>query len=80
MSEVVEPGRVLEMIGGRAGYRSFVQEELKERDREEYYRSRISGFWELRGLARSLSAEPKKEEVMRPKKSLSVFFVAPRMA
>jgi putative transposase len=36
-SEVLEPSRVLDMLGGRAAYRRFVQEGLMEGHREEYY-------------------------------------------
>ena len=65
VSEVLEPGRVLEMIGGRAGYRRFVQEGLKEGHRAEYYRVEDQRFWEPRGLARSSSAEPSKKRFCR---------------
>ena len=37
VSEVLEPGRVLDLLGGRAGYRRFVLEGLKEGHREDYY-------------------------------------------
>jgi hypothetical protein len=77
---MVEPGRVLEMIGGRAGYRRFVQEGLKEGHREEYYRVEDQRFLGAARFGEKLKRRAKKEEVMRPKKSLSVFFVAPRVA
>jgi hypothetical protein len=36
-SEVLEPSRVLDMLGGRAAYRRFVQEGLNDGHREDYY-------------------------------------------
>jgi putative transposase len=36
-SDVLEPSRVLDMVGGRAAYRRFVQEGLRDGYREEYY-------------------------------------------
>jgi hypothetical protein len=36
-SEVLEPSRVLEMLGGRAACRRFVQDGLKDGHREDYY-------------------------------------------
>jgi putative transposase len=36
-SEVLELDRVLDMLGGRAAYRRFVQEGLRDGHREEYY-------------------------------------------
>jgi hypothetical protein len=35
--EVVEPSRILDMLGGRAGYRKFIQEGIKDGHQEEYY-------------------------------------------
>ena len=73
-SEVLEPGRVLEMIGGRAGYRRFVQEGLKEGHREEYYRVEDQRFLGSVGFGEKLKRRAKEEEVLRPKKSLRVVF------
>src|SRR6266542_4895554 len=36
-SGVLEPSRVLDMLGGRAAYRRFVQEGLRDGHRDEYY-------------------------------------------
>ena len=57
---MVEPGRLLEMIGGRAGYRRFVQEELKERDREEYYRVEDQRFLGAAGFGEKLKRRAKE--------------------
>jgi putative transposase len=74
VSEVLEPGRVLEMIGGRAGYRRFVQEGLKEGHREEYYRLEDQRFLGSAGFGEKLKRRAKEEEILRPKKSVSVVF------
>jgi hypothetical protein len=37
VSEVLEPGRVLDRLGGRTGYRRFVLQGLKDGHREDYY-------------------------------------------
>jgi hypothetical protein len=36
-NEVLEPSRALEMLGGRAGYRRFVQEGLQDGHQADYY-------------------------------------------
>jgi REP element-mobilizing transposase RayT len=37
VSDVLEPRRILDMLGGRAGYRKFIQEGVKDGHQEEYY-------------------------------------------
>jgi putative transposase len=74
VSEVLEPGRVLEMIGGRAGYRRFVQEGLKEGHRAEYYRVDDQRFLGTAGFGEKLKRRAKEEEILPPKKQVSVVF------
>jgi REP element-mobilizing transposase RayT len=37
VSDVAEPSRILDMLGGRAGYRKFIREGIKDGHQEEYY-------------------------------------------
>ena len=74
VSEVLEPRRVLDMIGGRAGYRRFVQEGLEEGHREEYYRVEDQRFLGAEGFGEKLRRKAKEEEILRPKKQLTVVF------
>jgi putative transposase len=74
VSEILEPARVLEMIGGRAGYRRFVQQGLKEGHREEYYRVEDQPFLGTAEFGEKLKRRVKEEEILRPKKSVSLVF------
>ena len=74
VSEVLEPRMVLGMVGGRAGYRRFVQEGLKEGHREEYYRVEDQRFLGAEGFGEKLKREAKEEEIPRPKKQLAAVF------
>ena len=47
---VLEPRLVLDMIGGRAGYRGCLQDGLNEGHREEYYRVEDRRFPEGEGF------------------------------
>ncbi len=74
VSEALEPQTVLDMVGGRARYRRFVQEGFKEGDREEHYRVEDQRFLGAEGLGEKLKRKAKEEELPRPKKQLSVVF------
>jgi hypothetical protein len=73
-SEVVEPERVLEMVGGRAGYRRFVLEGLKDGHREDYYRVEDQRFLGAEEFAQKLKSNANEEEIPRRKKQLNVVF------
>ena len=62
------------MVGGRAGYRRFVQEGLKEGYRKEYCRVEVHRFLGAEGFGEKLKRRAKEEETPRPKKALSVVF------
>lgn len=74
VSEVLEPGRVLDMVGGRAGYRRFVLEGLKDGHREDYYRVEDQRFLGAEGFAQKLKRKSNEEEIPVRKKQLSVAF------
>ena len=65
-------------MGGRAGYRRFVQEGLKDGHREEYYRVEDQRFLGAGGVGEKLKRKANEEEILRPKKPLSAVF--PRAA
>lgn len=52
-SEVLDPDRVLAMIGGRAGYRGFVQAGLRDGHREDYYQVEDQRFLGTEEFAKS---------------------------
>ena len=74
VSEVLEPERVLDMLGGRAGYRRFVMEGLKDGHREDYYRVEDQRFLGAEEFAQRLKSKVDEEEIPRRKKQLSVVF------
>ena len=73
-SEVLEAGPVLDMLGGRAEYRRFVQEGLKDGHREEYYRVEDQRFLGAEEFAQKLKRKSNEEEIPVRKKPLSVAF------
>ena len=74
-SDVLEPSRVLDMLGGRAGYRKFLQEGLREGHREEYYQVVDQRFLGDEGFAEKLKVKAEEEpEAPRPKKPVSAAF------
>jgi hypothetical protein len=73
-SEVLAPERVLDMVGGRAGYRRFVLDGLKEGHREDYYRVEDQRFLGAEEFAQKLKSKVNEEEIPRRKKSLHVVF------
>jgi putative transposase len=75
VSDVLEPSRVLDMLGGRAGYRRFVQDGLKEGHRAEYYQVVDQRFLGDEGFTKKLKFKSDEEpETPKPKKPLSVAF------
>ena len=78
VSEVLEPGRVLDLLGGRAGYRRFVLEGLKEGHREDYYQVEDQRFLGAEEFAQKLKLKVNEQEMPRRKKQLSVVFRRPR--
>jgi putative transposase len=74
VSEVLEPARVLDMVGGRAGYRRFVYEGLKDGHREDYYQVEDQRFLGAEKFAEKLKRKANEEEIFRPKKQLSAAF------
>lgn len=74
VSEVIEPVRVLDGVRGRAGYRRFVEEGLKEGHREEYSRVEDQRFLGARGFGEKLKRRAEEEEIPRRKKALRVVF------
>jgi putative transposase len=73
-SEVLDPVRVLDMLGGRAGYRRFLQEGLKEGHRQEYYEVVDQRFLGDEDFAQKLKLKGDEEEMPKPKKQLSYAF------
>jgi putative transposase len=73
-SEVLKPRMALDMLGGRGGYRRFVQEGLEEGHREEYYRVADQRFLGEEGFGEELKRRAKEEEMPKPRRQLSVAF------
>jgi putative transposase len=74
-SEVLEPSRVLDMLGGRAGYRKFVQEDMKDGHREEYYDVIDQRFLGEERFVEKLKVQADEEpEIPRPKRPVSAVF------
>jgi len=73
-SEVLEPGKVLDMLGGRRGYRKFIQEGLGEGHREEYYEVLDQRFLGDEDFAEKLKLNADEEQMPRPKKPLGAAF------
>jgi len=74
VSEVLEPDRVLDMVGGRAGYRRFVREGLEDGHREDYYQVEDQRFLGAEKFAEKLKRKANEEEISLPKKQLSTAF------
>ncbi len=74
VSEVLTSDRVLEMVGGGAGYQRFVQDGLKDGHREDYYQAGEQRFLGAEGFAEKLKRKGNEEEIPRRKKPLSVAF------
>ena len=73
-SEVLEPEPVLDMLGGRAGYRRFVLEGLEEGHREDYYQVEDQRFLGAEEFSHKVKIKVNEEEIPRRKKPLSVVF------
>ncbi|MEX0827544.1 MAG: hypothetical protein WD005_01190 [Haliea sp.] len=69
-SEVLEPFRVLEMLGGKARYRRFVQDGMEGGHQDEYYRVEDQRFLGPEGFSEKLKSKADGEEIARPKKPL----------
>jgi len=74
VSEVLEPGRVLDRLGGRTGYRRFVLQGLKDGHREDYYEVEDQRFLGAEEFAQKLKRKVNEEEIPGRKKQLSVVF------
>jgi putative transposase len=74
VTEVLEPKRVLDMLGGQAGYKRFVRDGLKEGHREEYYRVEDQRFLGGEGFGEKLKRKAEEEETAEPKKPLRRVF------
>jgi chromosomal replication initiation ATPase DnaA len=74
VSEILEPERLLDMLGGRAGYRRFVLEGLKDGHREDYYQVEDQRFLGGEKFAQKLKRKVNEEETPRRKQQLSVVF------
>jgi hypothetical protein len=74
-SEVLELDRVLDMLGGRAAYRRFVQEGLRDGHREEYYDVIDQRFLGEERFVEKLKVRAEEEpERRRPKRPVSAAF------
>ena len=75
VNEVVEPSLVLDILRGRAGYRRFVQEGLKDGHREEYYDVIDQRFLGEERFVEKLKVQAENEPKTRPpKRPLSAAF------
>ena len=73
--EVLELDRVLDMLGGRAAYRRFVQEGLRDGHREEYYDVIDQRFLGEEHFVEKLKVRAEEEpETRRPKRPVSAAF------
>ena len=77
-SAIVDPGPVLKRMGGKPGYRRFVQEGLGEGHREEYYEVEDQRFLGRGEFGERLRREFEEEE--RPNKKRSMAGVVTEMA
>ena len=74
-SEVVGAGRVLDMLGGRAAYRRFMQEGMKEGHRKEYYDVKDQRFLGEERFVEKLKVQAEEEpETARPSKPVMAAF------
>jgi REP element-mobilizing transposase RayT len=74
-SEVLEPSRVLDMLGGCAAYRRFVEEGLQEGHREDYYDVIDQRFLGEERFVEKLKVQADEEaQTPRPKKPVSAAF------
>jgi putative transposase len=69
-SEVLEPSRVLEMLGGKAQYRKFLLEGSKDGHRDEYYQVEDQRFLGPEGFSKKLKNKANEEEIARTKRPL----------
>jgi hypothetical protein len=73
VSEVLDSDRVLDMVGGRARYRRFVGEGLRDGHREYYYQVEDQRFLGAEEFAKELKRKA-DEETPRRKKQLRIVF------
>ena len=73
-SAVLDPEKVLDMLGGRAGYRRFVLDGLKEGHREDYYQVEDQRFLGAEEFSHKVKIKVNEAEIPRRKKPLSVVF------
>lgn len=65
VNEVIDPRQVLEILGGKARYRAFVSDGIKEGHKEEYYEAQDQRFLGSEKFAEKL--REKEDEPRRPK-------------
>lgn len=73
-SEVLEASRVLDMLGGRAGYRKFVHEGLRDGHREAYYEVIDQRFLGEERFVEKLKAQAEEPEAPTPRGPVSAAF------
>ena len=56
-TEIIEPAKVLAMLGGSRGYRRFVQDGLKDGHKEEYYAVEDQRFLGEESFTKSMRAD-----------------------
>jgi REP-associated tyrosine transposase len=77
-SAIIDPGTVLKMIGGPAGYRKFLQDGLSDGHRDEFYEVEDQRFLGKEEFGEGLRREHEEKE--RPKKKKSMAAVIAEMA
>ena len=69
-TEIIDPRPVLQMLGGRRGYRSFVLDGIEEGHKEEYYQVEDQRFLGTRGFGEKMDRQLSEASRSTAKRSL----------
>lgn len=69
-TEIIDPEPILQLLGGRRGYRSFVQEGVKEGHNEEYYQVQDQRFLGSKGFGEKMAGQLNEVDHARAKRPI----------
>jgi hypothetical protein len=78
-TEIIDPTKVLSVLGGKAAYRKFIQDGIGEGHKDDYYEVEDQRFLGEEGFGETMLAKQAKEE-LRPAKRKSLDSMAKELA
>jgi REP element-mobilizing transposase RayT len=67
-TEIIDPRKVLSILGGKAAYRRFIAEGIGEGHKDEYYEVEDQRFLGEQGFGERMLRKESKEDIRRPKR------------